>query len=153
MVVQAAADEPGFLASDIEMGEDEPSYTVATLERLRAKGVAGASLFVILGADAFRDLPTWKAYPGFLDRSHFVVVSRPGLAASQAPVLVPALASRMHETPCAVTPDPGIFLVSAATMAVSSTIVRRAAAAGESIEAFVPPAVARHIARYGLYRD
>lgn len=151
MVAQAVADQDGLLASDIEMETEGPSYTVATLDRLAAQGVAGHGLFLILGVDAFKDLPTWKAYPAILDRCHFVVISRPGLAVGEARALVPALADRMQDTPCEVPPAPSIFLVDAPTTAVSSTIVREAVFGGSPLGALVPPAVARHIERYGLY--
>jgi nicotinate-nucleotide adenylyltransferase len=38
-------------------------------------------------------------------------------------------------------------------MAVSSTEVRRRAAAGLRLDAMVPPEVARYIALHGLYRE
>lgn len=151
MVVEGVADEDGLLASDIEMDTDGPSYTVATLERLAAQGCSGESLFLILGGDAFKDLPTWKAYPAILDRCHFVVVSRPGIPAGTVRALVPELAARMRDTPCDVPPAPSIFLVDAATAPVSSTAVRQAVQAAGRLDTMVPAAVARHIARYGLY--
>ncbi len=151
MVVEGVADQDGLLASDIEMDTDGPSYTIATLERLAAQGFTGDSLFLILGGDAFKDLPTWKAYPAILDRCHFVVVSRPGVPAGAVRALVPELAGRMRDTPCEVPPAPSIFLVDAATAPVSSTAVRQAVQAAGRLDTMVPAAVARHIARYGLY--
>jgi nicotinate-nucleotide adenylyltransferase len=152
MAAQAVAGEDALLVSDIEMDSDAPSYTVTTLDRLSALGVAGASLFLILGADAFKDLPTWKAYPSLLDRCHVVVVSRPGMPAASVRTLVPDLADRMQDTPCEVGPAPGIFLVDASTMAVSSTEVRQAVMDGRPIDGMVPAAVAAHIDKHGLYR-
>ena len=51
---------------------------------LRDAGTAGDArhrpeqLFFITGADAFADIASWHDYPAVLDRSHFVVVARPG---------------------------------------------------------------------------
>ncbi|MEO8482099.1 MAG: nicotinate-nucleotide adenylyltransferase [Acidobacteriota bacterium] len=151
MVAEAVADQEGLLASDVEMQTEGPSYTFATLDRLAAQGVSGESLFLILGADAFSDLPTWKAYPEILDRCHFVVLSRPGIPARAVRAAVPALADRMRDTPCEVPRAPSIFLVDAPTTAVSSTGVREAVIAGDGLEGLVPAPVARHIGKYGLY--
>ena len=42
-----------------------PSYTVDTLDRLSARPTRPrAPLFFITGADAFRDIANWRAYPG-----------------------------------------------------------------------------------------
>lgn len=153
MVAQAVADQDALLASDVEMETEGPSYTVATLDRLAAQGVSGQSLFLILGADAFKDLPTWKAYPAILDRCHFVVISRPGAPAHTVRTLVPELAGRMRDTPCEVPPAPSIFLVDAPTAPVSSTGVRQSILEGAGLERMVPAAVAAHIERYRLYRE
>ena len=74
----------GLVASDIEMDSDGPSYTSLTLDRLTARGEDPSNMFLITGADAFREIETWMRYPQLLDRCHFVVVSRPG---SPAPAL------------------------------------------------------------------
>ena len=65
--------------------------------RLDARGVSGTSTFFITGADAFRDIRTWKAFPAILDRCHFVAVSRPGCPARSLRDALPALADRMHD--------------------------------------------------------
>ncbi len=48
-------------------------------------------------------------------------------------------------------PFPSIFLVNAATPDVSSTEIRRRAAAGEPLDGLVPDAVATYIAAHHLY--
>ena len=85
MVALAVANRQGLLASDLEMDSDRPSYTTATLDRLAARGEDPASLFLVTGADAFREIDTWMGYPHLLDRCHFVVVSRPGCPAPALP--------------------------------------------------------------------
>ncbi len=124
---------------------------LATLDRLAAAGIDPARLFFITGADAFRDIATWKDYPAILDRTHFVVVSRPGCAAPLLRGLLPTLAGRMIETPCEIPSRPGIFLVDAPTAPVSSTDVRERRTRGESIDGLVAPAVKTYIERQNLY--
>jgi nicotinate-nucleotide adenylyltransferase len=137
--------------SDVEMDTPGPSYTVETLDRLEARGVRGESVCFITGADAFCDVPSWKAYPALLDRCHFAVISRPGLPAASLRTAMPALAGRMIDAPATPGPAPAIYLVDAATTPVSSTEIRRAAGAHRSLARLVPPAVEAHIARHGLY--
>lgn len=151
-MVALAAREEGLVASDIEMHHEGPSYTVETLGRVRGSVPADTSIFFLIGADAFRDVPSWRAFPDVLDRCHFVVVSRPGLPASSLRQALPALASRMHTPPCPIPATPSIFLVDAPTTAVSSTDVRRRLREGASVDGLVPPAVAAYIADHRLYQ-
>jgi len=152
MVQLAIADHDGWAMSDLDTLEPgRPAYTAETLDRLARTGLDTRSLFFVTGADAFRDIATWKEYPGLLDRCHFVAVSRPGCAAPALPGLLPALAGRMLEAPCGIPARPSIFLVDAATAPVSSTDVRRRLTAGESIDGLVPGDVARYIRTHGLY--
>lgn len=152
MVELAIAGRAGWAMSDLDTIEHgRPAYTSETLDRLARAGLDTRSLFFVTGADAFRDIATWKDYPGLLDRCHFVAVSRPGCAAPALPGLLPSLAGRMLEVPCRIPARPSIFLVDAATAPVSSTEVRRRLTAGESIDGLVPADVARYIRTHGLY--
>ncbi len=151
MVRLALEGRAGLAASDLEIHSAGPSYTAATLDRLAATGLDTRLLFFITGADAFREIATWKDYPGLLDRCHFVAVSRPGCAAPSLPAALPGLAGRMLDAPCLLPARPSIFLVDAVTAPVSSTEVRRRVASGESIDGLVPAAVATYIRSHGLY--
>ena len=151
MVALAVANRQGLFASDLEMDSDRPSYTTTTLDHLATRGEDAASLFLVTGADAFREIDTWMGYPQILDRCHFVVVSRPGCPAPALRATLPHLADRMIETPPAPNSRPAIVLVDAPTAPVSSTEVRRRRAPGEPIDGLVPDAVAAHISRHRLY--
>lgn len=153
LAAQSCAD---FQVSDIEMtdpGELQPSYTESTLDRLTSRGIRTEEIFFITGADAFRDIRTWKGFPGILDRCNFIAVSRPGQPAAGLRLLLPEWANRMVDAPGTDTTAPAVFLVDAPTSPVSSTIIRERISNGENIEGMVPPAVAAHITKHGLYRD
>jgi nicotinate-nucleotide adenylyltransferase len=143
MVALAIQDRAYLTVSDLEMLSDEPSYTASTLDRLAARGMDTRTLVLITGADAFRDIATWKDYPAILDRARFGVVSRPGTAASSLRNELGTLADRMA--------DGRIRLIDAPTSPVSSTDIRRHLAEGQSIHGLVPAAVAAHIERHRLY--
>jgi nicotinate-nucleotide adenylyltransferase len=151
MVAFAVAGEPRMMVSDVEMDTPGPSYTVDTLDRLEARGVSARSVCFITGADAFCDVPSWKAYPALLDRCHFAVISRPGRSAATLRRTMPALAGRMIDAPAAPGDQPAIYLVDAATAPISSTEIRQAAGEHRPLAGLVPPAVAAHLERHDLY--
>jgi nicotinate-nucleotide adenylyltransferase len=151
MAALAIVDDDGLVLSDLEMDTDGPSYTTHTLDRLTERGVDTRVLCLITGADAFLDIRSWKDYPQLLNRCHFAVVSRPGTSALTLPSALPDLAGRMEPATPVLPPRPRILLVDAPTAPVSSTDVRRARAAGQSLAGLVPPAVAAYIDRHALY--
>ena len=151
MAALAVQGHAGLVLSDLEMEAGGPSYTSATLDRLSAQGIDVTGMFFITGADAFRDIASWKDYPTILDRTHFVVVSRPGCAAPTLRQLLPDLAGRMIATPSEIPSRPRIFLVDAPTAPVSSTTVRERLARGQSIDGLVAPAVKTYIEAQDLY--
>ena len=163
MAALAADTDARLAVSDIELEGPEPSYTAATLDRLRQTVVPPSQLFFITGADAFAEIETWRDYPGLLDRCAFVAVSRPNHPAAALRDRLNALAPRMillregdDAGGAGPLQDAGsarfpVFLLDARTSDVSSTDVRRRLAAGESVSGLVPPAVARHIRKIGLY--
>ena len=159
MVALALQGQAGLTVSDIEMLAGGPSYTSATLDRLAASGIDTRTCVLVVGADAFLDIESWKAYPAFLDRCSFAVVSRPNQPVAGLRAAVPALASRMIDAGSEANArphlagNPAVFLVDAPTAPVSSTDIRRRVAEGASIHEFVPAAVAEYIHKHGLYLE
>jgi nicotinate-nucleotide adenylyltransferase len=154
MTALAVQDRSGVSVSDLEMHGTGPSYTSALLDRLAARGTDLREIYFVTGADAFRDIETWKDFPAILDRCHFVAVSRPGCPAESLRTSLPRLASRMTSATPAAAPGGAvaIHLVDAPTAPVSSTDVRRRIQAGLPILDLVPAAVAAYIDHHHLYR-
>lgn len=153
MTAIAALDESWLEASDLELQSTAPSFTASTLDRFAGRGLDPATLFFITGADAFREIPTWKDYPSLLDRCHFVVVSRPAMPVAALRAALPSLAERMVDAPCEIHARPRIVLVDAQTAAVSSTGIRERIAQGRSISGLVPTGVEAHILKHRLYQQ
>jgi nicotinate-nucleotide adenylyltransferase len=153
MVSLAIAGRSGWKASDIELAGGGTSFTTDTLRRFHDWGYDATELFFILGADAFAEIETWKDYPAILDRSHFVVVSRPSFPSAAVTTRLPGLATRVRFDLEDVTRpgEPAIFLIDARTADVSATAIRRQLAAGGSAEGLVPESVRQHIEQHGLY--
>lgn len=84
MVQAAVADVAGLTAGRWEIDRGGPSYTADTLAGLAAMH-PGAELFTVVGDDAAAGLTSWERYEEVVERSHLVVVDRPGI-----PVELPA---------------------------------------------------------------
>jgi nicotinate-nucleotide adenylyltransferase len=153
MVALAVANRPNWRAADLELRFDAPSYTSTTLDRFHERGYMPSELYFVIGADAFAEIAAWRDYPRILDRTHFVVVSRPGFPVGELAHRLPSLAARMTwpRSDTALHVAPLILLIDEPTADVSSSAIRRRLTAAESIEGLVPPSVAQHIEQHGLY--
>jgi len=134
MVALATALNPHFVADDLELRREGPSYTVDTLARLRDERPADA-VVLIVGSDTFPELRTWKDYDRLLEMCTIAVVTRPEDGREEG---------ARGEPPAARVPGPGL--------AVSATDIRRRVKEGLSIRYLVPETVADYIAKRGLYR-
>jgi nicotinate-nucleotide adenylyltransferase len=155
MLALAIAGEPGFRVDTREMLRSGPSWTVGTLRELRAERGPDAPLAWVLGADAFRGLPTWHEWEALLDLAHFVVAVRPGHALEGLPApLAAACAGRWAADPAGLAASPAgqLFRLDMALHPASATEVRRGLSAGPDAPGWLDPAVAAFIAREGLYR-
>ena len=77
MVRVAIAGQPGFVLDEREVHRSGVSYTVDTLEELRAEHPA-RPLCLVLGMDAFLGLTAWRRWSDILTLAHLVVAHRPG---------------------------------------------------------------------------
>lgn len=84
MLQLATQDTPLLEIDDREINRHTPSYMVDTVESLR-KEMPDTPLCLILGSDAFTQLPTWHRWKTILDIAHIIVVLRPGLNFSPDP--------------------------------------------------------------------
>jgi len=77
MVRKAIQGNSLFSISDIELNSPGRSYTIDTVLKLKSAH-ADAEFSLIIGADAFIDLPSWKSPDELLRHVSVVVISRPG---------------------------------------------------------------------------
>lgn len=129
-----AAEDPRLHASRMEIDRAGPSYTVDTLRQLQGQ-TPSAELFLIIGADALRDLPGWREPEAILGIAKLLAVPRPGFNSAS----VGALAGRYQ-------------LLDFPEQAVSSTEIRARAASGAPLTGLVPAEVIDIIHQRGLYR-
>jgi nicotinate-nucleotide adenylyltransferase len=139
MVRLAVAGNPAFAVSDIEVRRGGTSYTIDTLEALRADGLAEP--WLLLSSEALALLPTWREPRRILELARLAVVPRAGsdpLGPAWVEAAFPGAADRVRFLP---GPD----------LPISGSVVRRRARAGRSIRYLVPDAVAAYIAARRLY--
>jgi nicotinate-nucleotide adenylyltransferase len=152
MISLATADEDSWLASDVELDREGPSFTFDTLSVLHDQGLDPSQIFFITGADAFAEIATWSRYPQVLDAAHFVVVRRQGTSPDTLRARLPELRGRMIAADDLGTgPETRIVLIEADTPAVSSTEIRGRAHTGAPLTSLVPERVAVYITRHHLY--
>ena len=153
MVRLAVADVAPLAVDDRELWRDKPSWTIDTLESLRAELGGDVQLLLLVGWDAFCGLPTWHRWQELLDHCHILVLQRPD-ADSEAPeALRDLLAARSAADPQALKGPAGqIAFVWQMPLAISATGIRERLAAGRSIRFLVPDAVLAYIHTHGLYR-
>jgi nicotinate-nucleotide adenylyltransferase len=137
MVALATALHPRFVADDLELRREGPSYTVDTIARLRDER-PGDDLVLIVGSDTYPELSSWREHDRLFGMCTVAVVSRPD---DGRPERAPAAA---YAEGVRAVPGPGL--------AVSATDIRRRVKEGLSIRYLVPETVADYIAKRGLYR-
>ncbi len=156
MVRLAIAGNPAFELDDGEVRSAAPSYTVLTLERLRAELGDTRPLVLLLGADAFLGLPTWKRWREIFELAHVAVASRPGVELSTAQMVVPLaqeFAARRLGDPAALAglPAGGIIPFSITPLAISATGIRELVGRNGSPRYLLPDPVLAYIQTYQLY--
>jgi nicotinate-nucleotide adenylyltransferase len=145
MILAAIAGEPRLELSRLELDRSGPSYTVDTVadlaERERDAG-REPDITVILSSESFAGLPTWREPERLLDLARIAVLPRAGHPAPDGDWIAARFPGR----------EARIGVVEGPDVDVSASTIRGRIAAGQSIDALVPPAVAEVIAADRLYR-
>ncbi len=135
MTVIATASNPRFTVSRVDVERAGPTYTIDTLQDLRAAHGAAVEMFFITGADALAQILSWRRADEVFELAHFVGVTRPGydLADSHLPQGV-------------------VTLVEVPAMSISSTGCRERVRAGRPVWYLCPDGVVQYIDKRHLYR-
>ena len=151
----AIAGEPGLVVDRRELSRDGRSYSIDTLRALRADIGAQRPVALLLGADSFLSLPTWKAWEALFDLAHLIVAERPGsgIDEAMAPELAQIAVPRMANDAGALlaTPAGCIWRLRQPLVDASASEVRARIANGGAWMQLVPSPVAAYIARHRLY--
>jgi nicotinate-nucleotide adenylyltransferase len=153
MVRVATEGVSGLSVDERELLRETPSWSIDTLESLRAELPAETQLFLLLGWDAFCGLPDWHRWEELLTHCHLVVLQRPDADAEAPEVLRDLIAARSVTDPQLLDgPGGKIAFVWQTPLAISATQIRQLLASGRSARFLLPDSVLNYIHAHGLYR-
>jgi nicotinate-nucleotide adenylyltransferase len=127
--------EPRFVLDRREVDRTGPSYTLDTVRELAAEHPNNEWVLMI-GADQYAALHTWRDWQSLLGLVTLAVANRPNTL-QQPDAAVQRFAHKVVPLPM---------------LDISSTDIRQRVKTGADISALVPPTVARYIETNHLYR-
>jgi len=136
----AAADDPRFTVSTLEVGREGPSYTYETLGLLAGER-GDPDLVFVMGADAAVGFESWREPGRVVELARLAVARRSGVSDADVASTMRGLGAEGRVT-----------MLEMPQFGVSSSAVRERAAAGRPLRYLVPEAVARFIEEKGIYR-
>ncbi len=128
--------------SDMEIRREGKSYTFLTVTELLEKE-SDCELYLIMGADMFMSLESWYRFDDLKNLVVFAAVQRDDVSTAD----LESEAGRLRDIGCRCV------VVSLPEVEVSSTAIRNAVSAGESIEGLVTESVQSFIEDKGLYKS
>jgi nicotinate-nucleotide adenylyltransferase len=150
----AIADNPRFRLDEREVQQARASYTVDTLSALRAELGAEQPLWLLMGADAFLGLTTWKEWQRLFELAHIAVAHRPGYRLAQSDALNDGLRQELERRQVAGAPDTpaGCVLLRPITqLDIAATDIRARLQDGRSVRYLIPDSVLDYIQKNHLY--
>jgi nicotinate-nucleotide adenylyltransferase len=135
----AVADDDRLGVSRADADRDGPSYTV---DLLRALSGANELTFVV-GGDMAHSLPAWRDPEGVLALARLAVAERESVRRADISERLAGIAGAAER----------VCFFDMPRLDISSSLIRRRAAAGRPLRYLVPDAVAAYIEREGLYRS
>jgi len=153
MVRLGIAGQQGMVLDDREMRRPGQSYTIDTLEEVRAEIGPESPLWFLIGADSLARLDTWKDWRRLFSLAHLAVAIRPGFCASQLPHAVRMEWTRRQATGVPIQATSGTILrLTLPPLDLSASAIRDGLAKDIDISHLVPSAIASYIREHGLYR-
>jgi nicotinate-nucleotide adenylyltransferase len=140
MVRVAIKDNPYFELCSYEVEREEYSYTANTLTEFSEK-YPDREFYFIIGADSLEQMSSWYKPEVIAAHSVILVFGRRGAGEMEA-----VARQRRAEL------NADIRIIDAPLFDVSSSMIRRRAAEGQSIRYMVPREVEKYIMENGLYK-
>jgi nicotinate-nucleotide adenylyltransferase len=140
MCEAAVAGDDRFGVSRADVDRTGPSYTVELLRALRAAAPEDELTFIV-GGDMAHSLPAWRDPEAVLALARLAVAEREGVRRADIAERLAPLRGAAERVDFFDMPR----------LDISSSLLRRRAAAGGPLRYLVPDAVAAYIAREALY--
>ena len=158
MLHLACAENTAFTVDARETLQAQASYTVDTLSALRAEYGPQRPLCLLLGADAFLGLNSWRRWADLFSLAHIVVAQRPGFPQATWLDTMPADLQRMLNERGSTqverlrhNPAGQIFVFSITALDIAATRIRKSLGEGLSPRYLLPEPVLNYIFANRLY--
>jgi nicotinate-nucleotide adenylyltransferase len=155
MVRLATKGNRHFMASDVEIRRSGRSYTIDTVRFYLATLRQPATLYVLMGADQFAELDTWKDPDELVQLSNLAVHTRLMNTESGPPRVSVAALKRFGYTQTddhyVHSSGQTLSFVETTFFPISATEIRHKIQHGESINYLLPGDVLDYVQRHALY--
>ena len=158
MVKLAIQGNPFFETSDFEIQRNSKSYSIITIEYFKKILGLTASLFFLIGIDAFLEINTWKDFARLFSLTNFIIMSRLGYPQKVSAKLLSVDGDKnffynsegnyfVHSS------GHKLFFQKITLLDFSSRGIRSRIKGKRSIRYLVPPNVENYIKKHGLYQE
>lgn len=155
MVRLATKGNRHFMVSDVEIRRAGRSYTIDTVRYFLSTLRAPSTLFLLMGADAFAELDTWKDCDELARLTSIIVHSRQTDAGGEPPQLSLAVLKRfgyIQKNDHYVHPSgQTLSFVPTTILPISATLIREKLRRHLSVRYLTQGDVVDYIERHGLY--
>ncbi|MGB7183562.1 MAG: nicotinate-nucleotide adenylyltransferase [Burkholderiaceae bacterium] len=151
MLELATAKYANWVIDGQEIDRGGASYTVQTLESLRAELGSEAALVLLIGSDQLHNLATWHRYEDLLGLAHIAVTQREQIPLHSFPPAIEQLLQTHGRDALDDAPCGNIVFFRMPAVAVSSTQLRKALALHQPVDNLLDPAVLDYIRQHQLY--
>ncbi len=162
MLQHALSGKPQFRLDNIELQKKEVTYSIETLKAIHARSCK-EDLYLILGADTFEQIHTWKDAKELMGYANFIIGTRPGFSWGTSKDLtqkIPLLTLGAM-IPCKTSPHSigfknnktgkTVTFFECPLLDISSTRIRENVQRGISVKKMLPSEVEQYIIHERLY--
>ena len=163
MLDLALENHPDFYIDNLEIKKNRLSYTIETLEDLKSLH-PDWEIYLIMGADSFQTIDTWKQCSHLLDFCSILVGTRPGVELNMPKSIqlmfsldepIKQVCSSSFDSELTVYKkqkiNTQVILFSISPLDISSNNIRQRISYKEEIKNLLPPSVDNYIIKNRLY--
>lgn len=155
MLHLAIDEENTFDCDEIELNRTSPSYMFDTLVSLHQQ-LPMTPLCLILGTDAFHQLPKWYRWQELIEYCHFIIMGRPNYRSefNHNTALQHVFEQHKIDDNALLTQNTfgSILVHKVSQLEISSTLIRQLIQQGQSPRYLLPQSVLNYINEHQLYR-